>query len=320
MEKVRKEGISFELREVTMSENTKTSGYVENEASIWRWLGAAVVAIILGFSLGSLLGFLTRFIPLFDDGMFLEPFGEFFATIAPFIGFYIAFVIVLRKICHTSLRSFLFGRERRPEIKTALVAGAIFFVSLMVSMIPSFKHFSVYTKDIPLILVNLLFCLMFVWIQTTAEEILFRGFFLRAPYKNEVPVLPRGLLFAFISSLLFMAAHIPNPEVQSQPFGVDLIFGVATYFLSAFCMYISNLLIGGMEAGLVFHFINNFTCFFLIRDKITALPTPAIFINNAEAGTGTMNFISELITFVPPIIYLIWKSKRVKSVSKEPSL
>ena len=111
-----------------------------------------------------------------------------------------------------------------------------------------------------------------------------------------------------------MALHIPNPEVQSKPFGVDLVFGVASYFVSAFFMYIGNLLIGGMEAGLVFHFVNNFTCFFLLRDKITALPTPAIFINNTESGTGTMTFIAELITFIPPTIYLVVKSRKVRNL------
>ncbi len=251
--------------------------------------------------------FAVRALPVFDEGRFLAPFNDFFEAVLPFAGFFIALVAGLHLFCHTSVRAFLFGRGRRPDVKTAVAAGALMFCGMILASVPDLKYTTVENTDVTLILTNLIFCLMFVWIQTTTEEIIFRGFFLRPPYGNKIPALPKGLLFAFISSLLFMAAHLANPEVQSLPFGPDLILGAASYFVGAFFLYICNLLIGGMEAGVVMHFLNNFYCFFLVRAKITAVETPAIFVDNAEAATGTITFFSELLIYALPLFYLVIK-------------
>ena len=278
----------------------------ENEAPLSRWLGAALFALVAGGIMGSLISVVMAFIPFFDDGMFLAPFKDFFETVIPFTGLFLGCFLGLRWICRTSLRAFFFGAGRKPDIKTALIAGALMFAGIIAGAIPDIKYIVIYTRDIKLIMTNLVLCLLFVWIQTTTEEIFFRGFFLRAPYGNRVPVLPRGLLAASISSLLFMIVHLANPEVRSLAPGADLILGAATYFASAFCMYICNLLIGGMEASLVFHFINNFYCFFLFRMKVSAVDSPAIFMDNAGSTVGILSFFQELLMFIPPMIYLIW--------------
>ncbi|MCR5302331.1 MAG: CPBP family intramembrane metalloprotease [Lachnospiraceae bacterium] len=272
--------------------------------------------MISGLVIGSVFIAVIGFIPFFDDGMFLEPFGAFFLAIASFAGLFTGSFLALRWICRTSLRSFLFGRGRKPDVKRAITAGAFMLAGLFVSSIPLLKNFTHDNDNITLIVVNLIFCLLFVWIQTTTEEIFFRGFFLRVPYGNEIPVLPRGLLFAFISSLFFMAVHLFNPEIQSQPFGADVLLGAASYFVGAFCTYICNLLIGGMEAGLVFHFFNNFYCFFLVRAQVTVLETPSIFIDTTRTNTGTTVFIQELFMYIPPLLYLLWSNRR-RSVPKE---
>ncbi len=283
------------------------------EASLWRRIGAAVFALIFGIIFGGLLSFTINFIPLFYENMPLRPFRDFFGAILSFVGAFIGCVIGIKGIWHISLRSFLFGSGRKCDIRTALIAGALMFAGLLAAESPSFKYFSLDNTDIPLILTNLLLCILLLWIQTTTEEILFRGFFLRIPYGNEIPKLPRGLLFAFISSIVFMVFHLANPEVGALSFGADLILGAASYFVGAFCMYICNLLIGGMEAGLIFHLINNFYCFFLVRARISALETPAIFINNAPSSNGVAAFIEEIVMYAPPLIYLILKKRSAKS-------
>ncbi|MBQ6574584.1 MAG: CPBP family intramembrane metalloprotease [Lachnospiraceae bacterium] len=295
-----------------MSTQNKITTWEENEAPLRRWIGAAVFSVVVGAMLGLILNMIIRFIPFWDDGMFLEPWSDFFEMIAAFSGLFLSSVWGIRLFCNTSLRAFLFGRGRRPDVSGALIAGALMFAGMIAASIPSFGNFSVSNKDFKIIAVNLVLCLMFVWIQTTTEEILFRGFFLRPPYRNDMPALPRGLLFAVISSLVFMAAHLSNPEVTSLSFGADIIFAAASYFVGAFCLYICNLLIGGMEAGLVFHFINNFYCFFLVRNKITTLETPTIFVDNSEAAIGITSFVTELVMYLPPLIYLAWRRRSRK--------
>ena len=293
-----------------MSSNKKKKTWEENEAPVGRWIGAAAYALIVGLFLGSVLNWVVRILPVWSEGMFLAPWKGFFDNMSLFSGLFIGCVLGIRFVCRTSLRAFLFGRGRKPDVKAAMIAGALMFAGMLAGSVPSMKNYALDNTDATVIAVNLVFCLAFTWIQTSTEEIFVRGFFLRAPYKNEIPQLPKGLLFAFISSLLFMAVHLANPEVTSQKLGPDLVLGAASYFVSAFCMYICNLLIGGMEAGLIFHLINNFFCFFLVRAKITALTTPTIIIDNSETSTGVVAFIVELIMFAPPLIYLIMRKRR----------
>ncbi|MCR5475227.1 MAG: CPBP family intramembrane metalloprotease [Lachnospiraceae bacterium] len=298
-----------------MSTKKEKKSWQENEAPLGRWIGTAILALILGAILGGLMATIMNFIPLFDDGMILAPFKGLFFAMIPFACFFVASVLSIRWLCRTSLRSFFFGRDRKPDIKRALVAGLLMLAGILLSEAPNYRHFSLDNNSVSIIAVNFIFCLLFVWIQTTTEEIFFRGFFLRAPYRNEVPALPRGLLFAFISSLFFMAAHLSNPEVTTLSFGADMILGAASYFVVAFAMYISNLLIGGMEAGLVFHWVNNFYCFFLVRQKVSAVETPTIFVNNADAALGTTTFIQGVVMYLPPLIYLIcvYRKRRAKT-------
>lgn len=112
----------------------------------------------------------------------------------------------------------------------------------------------------------------------------------------------KGLGFAMLSSILFMLLHMSNPEVLNLS-GLDLAAGAGNYFVTGLFLYMTNLLIGGMEAGLIFHYLNNFFCFVLVSEKVTAVPTPSIFIDYGES-TGVGSLISVLISCALPTFYL----------------
>ena len=194
-----------------------------------------------------------------------------------------------------------------------LIVGGLYFVGMMLSMLFSVGSISYAGNPISLILVNLLLCLLLVWIQTSTEEVVFRGLFLRIPYKNTVPRFPRGLFAAIVSSLLFMAAHLYNPEVTSQS-GLTVAVAASTYFITAMGMFFSNLVIGGMEGGLIIHFINNFFCFFFLQAEVSALVTPTLFIDRSQGGGAAYKELgSLLVAYVPVMIYLIWRLKRQRA-------
>ncbi len=131
-----------------------------------------------------------------------------------------------------------------------------------------------------------------------------------APFEDFVSTM--ASFSGFFLSFVFALKHICKTSLRAFLFGADLIFGASSYFIGAFFLYISNLLIGGMETGLVFHFLNNFFVFFVIRNKILALTTPTIFIDNTVSSAGTSSFISEVIIYILPLIYLIWVKRRRK--------
>ena len=181
---------------------------------------------------------------------------------------------------------------------------------MVISELHAFRNIHLSDAPASIILINLVLVLLFLWLQTTAEEIMFRGIFLRAPYGNSVPTLPKGLGFAVFSSILFMALQTANPEVL-QLSGTDVIAGAASYFFAGLGLYIANLLIGGMECGLLLHYLNNFYCFVIISEKVTAVATPTIFFKEGETS-GMWALISVLIQYALPLIYLAVVYKRKK--------
>jgi membrane protease YdiL (CAAX protease family) len=278
----------------------------ENEAPVGRWIAVTVFAIVVGSLIGAVLGVIIKFLPVWGEGSVLAPFEQFFVTVSSFAGIYICFVLGLKWFCKTSMKSFMFGRDRKPDVKNALIAGGLLFAGMLVTTLISAKNISYEHQSIGTVLLNILFCVMFLWIQTSTEEIIFRGIWLRAPYHNDIPVLPKGLLFAAISSLLFMTAHLYNPEIKALSFGIDLILGALSYFISAFMMYVCNLLIGGMEAGLIFHFINNFYCMVISREEVSVLANPTILVDHSKQSTGTQEFFIEMGMYILPLAYLLW--------------
>ncbi len=287
----------------------------ENEAPLWRWILAALLSLILGAVLGSILGSGVSSLPFLRDGCYLAPERPLLAGISVFLGILLVFTAFLRLICRTSLRAFLFGRDRKPEWKKAWTAGGLFFAALILVQIPLLQNITFDTSALKAAPVNLLFCVLFLWIQTTTEEIFFRVLFLRVPYRNEVPSLPKGLSVAVISSLIFMSAHLYNPEVTTQS-GVGFFFTAATYFAMGFFMFLANLLTGGTECGLVLHLVNNFFCFVFVRAEVTALMTPALFVDHTKNELGYWRFVSTLFVFVLPIGYLLREHRETEAAGK----
>jgi hypothetical protein len=208
------------------------------------------------------------------------------------------------------MRTFLLGKSRRPDMGVLMKAGGLFFLGLLISDLHSIKDISLNDQSVSIILFNFVLCLLFLWMQTTTEEIVFRGFFLRVPYGNRLPVLPKGLIFAIISSLLFMALHLANPEVLHLS-GGELIAGAANYFFAGFFLFISDLLIGGLEAGVLIHFLNNFYCMVILSEAVSAVKTPTIFVKHAvDEHSGMWALVSVLIAYAMPLIYLYFRRRR----------
>ncbi len=281
----------------------------ENEAPVWRWILAAVLGIVFGAVVGAILARLVNRLPFWEDGQFLAPERNLIVGVTTFVGLFLGFWMWIRLLCKTSLRAFCFGRERKADVKTGAITGGLYLVGLFLGQLLTIKEITYDHQPVSIVLINLLLCLLLVWIQTTWEELVFRGLFLRIPFKDKMPGVRRGLVAAIVSSLLFMSAHLYNPEVTTQS-GLSMALSASVYFITAFFMFLSNLMIGGMEGGLAIHFVNNFFCFFFVRAEVTALETPAIFVDHTQADIGLKQLLAIFITYIPPMIYLTIRAVR----------
>ena len=288
---------------------TKEKNFGDNEAPVFRWLLALVFGLVVGGLIGSVMSLSASMIPAFGEGGVLACERELVAAITTFAGLYIGLLLGLRWFCRTSMRTFIIGKGRKPDAGVLAKTGGLFILGLLISDLHSIKDISLNKQSVSVILFNFVFCLLFLWMQTTTEEIVFRGMFLRIPYANKLPILPKGLFFAVISSLLFMAMHMANPEMLHLS-GAEVIAGAGSYFLAGFFLYISDLLIGGMEVGVLLHFLNNFYCMAFLSEAVSAVETSTIFVKSATEHSGMWALISELIAFCLPLIYLYIHRRR----------
>jgi hypothetical protein len=105
-------------------------------------------------------------------------------------------------------------------------------------------------------------------LQSTAEELLFRGYLVQW-----ASLLSRNRVFlTAVSGMLFTLPHLANPEV-----GLDVPAMVAQYFaLGAFFAWIS-LRDGTLELAIGAHAANNLFAVLLVNYPNSALPSPSVF-------------------------------------------
>ena len=126
-------------------------------------------------------------------------------------------------------------------------------------------------------------------LQTTAEELFFRGYLMQGlgvwARNRWVPLL--------FTSLLFGLLHGSNPEVAKL--GTILI---SVYILTGFFLGIITLMDDGLELAIGFHAANNLVVALLVTADRTAFQTHSLFKDVAEPQL-------EFFLIAPPIIYAI---------------
>jgi len=224
-----------------------------SKSELWRTLvGLCLIAAIYsGFSAAVLFGAQTLFGHFDVNGLTARSMLIFFTT---FIGMAVAPMLVVRFLHHRMATS-LFGpapRAIRDFMQAVLIVAIIFSLNLAVwiyffDAMPNVNWFA-WLQLLPIALVA-------VFIQTGAEELVFRGYLqqqLAARFASPIAWL-------ILPTLLFAAAHY-DPE----SYGANLwpiliaicIFGFAAADLTA-CT-------GSLGAAWGFHFANNVVAILLI--------------------------------------------------------
>lgn len=134
----------------------------------------------------------------------------------------------------------------------------------------------------------LVLALIFTPIQTSTEELFFRGYLLQATGRlTGSRTVARRLLAAVINGVLFALPHALNPEVELGPV---LLMGY--YFgMGAFLAWVT-LRDGTAELALGAHAANNLFVALLINFERSALQTPAL------VTTDRFDPVYNLLTFV----------------------
>ncbi len=118
--------------------------------------------------------------------------------------------------------------------------------------------------------------LLFIPLQSATEEIIVRG------YMNQGlgRFIKSSWIVFIITSLLFMALHLANPEsTSSAEKGVFMhILTMSSYFSFGYLLCILVYFEGGLETAIGVHVANNLFAAIFINYEGSVLPTPSVYI------------------------------------------
>jgi len=142
-------------------------------------------------------------------------------------------------------------------------------------------------------IVLFLISILFLPLQTTFEELVFRGYL-----SQGIGVLTRNRWAVWIvSSLLFGLLHIGNPEVSAFGFWVAM----PQYVIIGLLLGIVSILDDGIELAMGIHAINNILSSILVTHKDSALQTAALFNQvhvNAAKDTIELVIMSTILILI----------------------
>lgn len=217
-----------------------------------------------------------------------------FAVVLPFI------YLVVTRLHQRSFLSLITSRDRVDYRKTLFS----FFLWGIVSALMVIFDYMMSPEDYvwnfkPLtFLILLLISVVMIPLQTSMEELIFRGYLMQGfgvLFKNRwMPLL--------ITSILFGLLHIWNPEIDKL--GIHLIW---YYIGTGLFLGVITLMDEGIELALGFHAANNLVTALLVTASWTAFQTESLLIDNSEPSLG-MEIIFTLAV-IYPLLALIFAKK-----------
>jgi membrane protease YdiL (CAAX protease family) len=140
--------------------------------------------------------------------------------------------------------------------------------------------------------------IVFIPLQTSLEELLFRGYFMQG-----IGVLAKNRwLPLLITSVVFGLLHGANPEVQKLG-NITMVFYIGTGFFFG----ITTLMDEGTELALGLHAANNMIAAFLITTDWMVFQTDALFIDTSEPSVTWEMFVPVFVLY--PLMLLLFSKK-----------
>lgn len=239
-----------------------------------------------------------------------------FLILLSFVAALAVFLIALKVVHQKKLTWIITSRDRVDwsriwfgVIFWGLVTAAILTASILLAP----ENFVWNFKPVPFAIL-LGVAVVFIPLQTTLEEFLFRGYYFQAlgmMAKNKwIPLLVMGCVFGLL--------HGANPEIEKLGYealvfyiGTGLFFGVVT------------LLDEGSELAIGMHAVNNVLAALFITTDWTVFQTEALFIDTSEPSIGFEMYLPVFVIY-PLMIFVLskkygwtnWKDKLFGAVEK----
>ena len=215
----------------------------------------------------------------------------------PFVLVFVTFLLSIKYIHKRSIRS-IFTARHSFDWKRVLIS---FFLILSVLSITTFFeiYYSdsyIWSFDFSKFWVLVIIALLIIPIQTTIEELIFRGYLMQG-LKMKIGSNKHAVI---LSGIMFGLMHLGNPEIAAIGNHVLLYYVASGVFLGLLAMYDN-----GLELSIGYHAANNIFMALLISNDWQVFQTNAIYVNTAPPELSWFDLLISLAVF--PILFLIYK-------------
>ena len=218
----------------------------------------------------------------------------------PFLFSFIGFWFIVKKLHNSSLVKIATIRKK---IDFNRIIFSFVLWGILVIFMVLFDYF-IYPEDykwnfkLKEFLIMLPIAFLFIPIQTSLEEFIFRGYLM----EGFASLLKNSWMPLIFTSLIFGLLHIYNPEVEKLGHSI-LIYYIGTgLFLG-----ILSIMDQGIELSLGFHAANNLVTALLVTSTWTVFQTESILIDVSEPNLFNEIVFSLLILYP---LFLIVMSKK----------
>ncbi|MBT3282358.1 MAG: CPBP family intramembrane metalloprotease [Cryomorphaceae bacterium] len=225
---------------------------------------------------------------------------RFFLILLSFVAVVPGIWLVVKKLHDLPIMSILSGRKKidlERVMFSFMLWGSIVsaFVFLEYSLNPESYEINFKLKEF---LILAVIAILFIPIQTSVEEIVFRGYLMQGfgHWLNS------RFMALFLTSVVFGSMHLANPELTAL--GYEFIF---LYITVGFVLGIMTLMDDGLELAIGFHAANNLIASLLLTADWTVFQTESILIDISEPSLGITDWLAPFIIY--PILLAIFARK-----------
>ena len=265
----------------------------------WQVIGIIPITVMAFLKLGDFDKFMMSANDAFasaglDSNLYL------FLMLFSFIMGLVGLLIGIRFIHGRLIKTVVTSRSKIDWQRVFFAFGSWFLISIIILAIGIFtepENLIWNFKPIPFFILVII-SLLFLPLQTSFEELLFRGYLMQG-----LGVLAKNRWFPLLlTSVVFGLLHGANPEVAKLGNQV-MIFYIGTGLLFG----ITTLMDEGTEIALGLHAANNIIAALFVTTDWTAFQTAALYIDTSEPSLGWDTYLPVFVLY--PMVLIIFSRK-----------
>jgi membrane protease YdiL (CAAX protease family) len=282
---------------------------------LWRWIFGTLFIVTTWQVLGLALTFLLASYFDLDVELLFSTADEDLAAIRDlpawssaatvlisFLPLFIATLLAYRIFLRKNIKSLFTSRDRYSYKRTWIGFVSLALISSAFGSLDLILNWDSYTFSFKAsaFLPYLIIAFTLLPIQTTAEELFFRGWIQRWLDNGK----KRQWSISILSGAIFSLPHLANPEVA----GNELIFPIISYGATGFMLAWVTYRDKSLELAIGAHFANNLLAALLVSSQDSALPSVSL-LTVPEVAWGPAALVS--VIMVPIFIWLTnrWGAK-----------